>query len=62
MRPRIVLADEPTSHQDAASEALVVRALQQAVAHGTACLVATHSEELAGAFDRTLAIADGRIV
>lgn len=59
--PRLLLADEPTSHQDARSEALVVRALHEAAAGGTCCLVATHSAELAEALDRTIAIADGRV-
>ena len=59
--PRVLLADEPTSHQDAGSEALVVRALHEAAADGTACLVATHSVELASALDRTIEITDGKL-
>ena len=62
VRPRVLLADEPTSHQDAGSALAVVRALRDAAEWGTACLVATHDEEVAGLCDETLALASGRVV
>jgi putative ABC transport system ATP-binding protein len=60
--PKALLADEPTSHQDAGSAALVWRALDEACADGTACLVATHDEAAASHADRVWRIEDGRIV
>jgi putative ABC transport system ATP-binding protein len=61
-RPAALLADEPTSHQDAGSAALVWGALDAACADGTACLVATHDEAAAGHGDRVWRIEDGAIV
>ena len=59
-RPTALLADEPTSHQDAASAALVWRALDAACADGTACLVATHDEAASTHADRVWRMEDGR--
>ena len=61
VRPRVLLADEPTGHQDAGSALAVVRALRDAAEEGTACLVATHDEEVAGLCDETLALTSGRV-
>ena len=61
-RPKALLADEPTSHQDAGSAALVWSALDAACAEGTACLVATHDEAATLHADRVWRIEDGRIV
>jgi len=62
VEPQILLADEPTGHQDAGSALAVVRALRDAAERGTACLVATHDEEFAGLCDETYAMAGGRLV
>jgi putative ABC transport system ATP-binding protein len=59
-RPEALLADEPTSHQDARSAELVWSALVAACDRGTTCLVATH-EEHAPFADRLWRISDGRI-
>lgn len=61
IRPAALLADEPTSHQDAASARRVWSALADAAADGTACLVATHDATAAAHADRVWHIADGRI-
>jgi ABC-type lipoprotein export system ATPase subunit len=61
-RPAALLADEPTSHQDAGSAARVWGALDAACADGTACLVATHDEKAARQADRVWRIEDGAIV
>jgi putative ABC transport system ATP-binding protein len=45
IRPRVLLVDEPTSHQDGASAERVWSALAQATEEGTACLVATHEPD-----------------
>jgi ABC-type lipoprotein export system ATPase subunit len=60
LSPRVVLADEPTGHQDTTWARAVLQALRRAAAEGTCCLVATHDEEVARGFDRVLAMADGR--
>ncbi len=62
LHPRVLLADEPTGHQDAASALAVARALRAAADSGTACLVATHDRELADLFDSTYSLAGGRLV
>jgi ABC-type lipoprotein export system ATPase subunit len=61
VEPTLLIADEPTAHQDEASTALVLGALRDAAEAGTACLVATHSEEVIGSVDRVLPIRDGRV-
>jgi putative ABC transport system ATP-binding protein len=45
--PAVLLADEPTSHQDAGWRDAVWRLLVDAAESGTACIVATHEEEIA---------------
>ena len=61
LSPTLVLADEPTGHQDAVSERRVLDAFGHAAANGAACLIATHNETLAPRLDRVLAMADGRL-
>ena len=60
-RPALLLADEPTSHQDARSAERVWDAIDDARARGTACLVATHDTAVAGRGDRVWEIAGGRL-
>lgn len=45
LRPHILLVDEPTSHQDAASAERVWALLAWAAEQGTACFVATHEPD-----------------
>ncbi len=61
-RPRLLLADEPTGHQDEDATAVVRSPLRQAAAEGTACLIATHDPELLDIADRVVTLADGRVV
>lgn len=42
LSPRVLLVDEPTSHQDADHAEIVWASLRAAASAGTACLVATH--------------------
>lgn len=58
-RPRVLVADEPTGHQDATWAVGVFRALRRASEERTACLVATHNEESLKYVDRVLTIRDG---
>ena len=60
--PRLLLADEPTGHQDSGWAARVLEALRAAAAYGTTCLVATHNEEALPFTDRVLRIRDGVIM
>jgi putative ABC transport system ATP-binding protein len=61
LRPRLLLADEPTGHQDAMWARGVFGCLRAAAADGTACLVATHNEEVSGYFDEVVRMANGRV-
>jgi putative ABC transport system ATP-binding protein len=61
VRPRLLLADEPTGHQDADWATATLDALRALATRGSCCLVATHSQELLAGADRVLAISDGRL-
>jgi putative ABC transport system ATP-binding protein len=62
LQPTVLLADEPTSHQDADWRDAVWRQLLRATAEGTACLVATHEEEASRYATRLWAIAGGNVI
>ena len=57
----VLLADEPTAHQDTASAERVFAALRRAADAGTAVIVATHNPEVIRHLDRVLTMADGRL-
>ncbi|MCW2964553.1 MAG: hypothetical protein JWO17_1805 [Actinomycetia bacterium] len=59
---RLLLVDEPTSHQDRQSAELVWSALSDAAAAGTACLVATHEPDARVRADVAWEIEGGRVV
>ena len=61
LSPTLVLADEPTGHQDAVSERRVLDALGRAAADGASCLIATHNVALTPRLDRVFEMADGRL-
>ena len=61
LRPRLLIADEPTGHQDAGWVDRIFGTLQEAVALGTCCIVATHDEGLTAFADRIVPMSDGRI-
>ena len=63
MRPRLVLADEPTGNLDTASADTVFELLREINARdATAFLVVTHDPRLAARCDRVIELVDGRIV
>jgi ABC-type lipoprotein export system ATPase subunit len=59
--PQLVVADEPTSHQDQAHAAAVAGSLRRAVEHGGACLVSSHDPVVIDHADRVITMIDGRI-
>ena len=61
--PKLILADEPTGNLDGATGRQVIDLLFAAQArHGTTLVLITHDAELAGKCQRTIHLADGRIV
>jgi putative ABC transport system ATP-binding protein len=61
LEPRVLLADEPSGHQDAEWAARVFQAFRWIAGKGTSCLVATHSQEFLKLVDRTVTMRDGRL-
>ena len=62
LRPRVLLADEPTGNLDSASGAEVVALLEGLNAQGTALMVVTHDADLGRRARRRLRMVDGEIV
>lgn len=58
-RPKLLLADEPTSHQDAARKRLVFARLAEHKERGGCCLVSTHDPDTLAFCDRILGIDSG---
>lgn len=62
MEPALLLADEPTGNLDAASGKRVFALLHDLCKNlGLAVVMVTHNMDLAGAMDRCLTLADGRL-
>jgi len=61
-RPRLLLADEPTSQLDHASGERVVELLADAANDGVTVLVVTHDRAVAERMSRTVTMRDGRII
>ena len=59
LRPTVLLADESTSDLDAANRELMIAALREEAARGTAVVLATHDPEAAAETDATLALDEG---
>ncbi len=57
--PRVLVADEPTSHQDEANVIRVLAALHETTRTGSAVLVATHDPRVIAQGDRVLLSQDG---
>jgi putative ABC transport system ATP-binding protein len=60
--PSILVADEPTCHQDRGWTERVLSAIRETCDSGTACIMATHDPSARSALDRRLEMHDGRIV
>lgn len=59
--PSVVIADEPTSHQDAERTLLVVAAFREIAESGAAILLTTHDPRVIELCDRQIQIAHGRV-
>lgn len=57
--PQLLVADEPTSHQDEANVERVVAVLHEVAQSGSGVLVATHDERVIEHCDRILRMRDG---
>ena len=57
--PRLLVADEPTSHQDEANVHRVVAALHETAQNGSGVFVATHDPRVIDRCDRVLRMRDG---
>ena len=63
LRPRLILADEPTGNLDTVSADEVFSLLREFNRdHGSACLIVTHDPRLAARCDRIIELVDGRLV
>ncbi len=61
LSPKIVLADEPTAHQDAGWTEVIFTAFRHLVRAGSVCLIATHNPETWEYADRILSMHDGEL-
>jgi putative ABC transport system ATP-binding protein len=61
VKPDVLLADEPTAHQDERSMQRVLDAIRSVVGFDKACLVASHSAEVLTRADRVVEMRDGVI-
>lgn len=61
-RPTLLVADEPTGHQDRARVDVVIAALRQHAHRGAAVLISSHDPRVIDLADRVVTLADGRIV
>jgi len=61
LSPRLLVADEPSCHQDRGWTVEVLALIQRASQQGTACLAATHDEAIVRHLDRVLSMEDGTV-
>jgi putative ABC transport system ATP-binding protein len=63
MKPRVLLADEPTGNLDSEASARVVQLFREiGERHKTTIVMVTHSREVASTAHRTIAMRDGKVV
>jgi putative ABC transport system ATP-binding protein len=59
--PRVILADEPTGEVDSVTEQRVLDLLREHAERGLAIIVVTHSDAVAAAANRVVAMLDGQV-
>ncbi|MDJ0770176.1 MAG: ATP-binding cassette domain-containing protein [Ilumatobacter sp.] len=59
--PMLLVADEPTAHQDEQHGDAVMETLREVASSGGAVLVATHDERILGVVDRIVRMLDGHL-
>lgn len=62
LHPPLVLADEPSSHQDARSARAVLSVLRDVCRRGGSVLLTSHDDDVLALSDRVLRITEGRVV
>ena len=62
IRPRLLLADEPTAEQDPEHRTLALEAILAEAQRGAIVVLATHDPEIAAHCDRELGLSDGHLV
>ncbi len=61
LRPSVILADEPTAHQDAGWTDVLFAAMRDLARDGSAFLIATHNPDTWHHADRVLSMRDGEL-
>lgn len=61
LNPDLLVADEPTSHQDDSRAAAIFMLIGELAAKGSCCVVATHDRDMARYVDRVIEMRDGKI-
>lgn len=61
LRPQLVLADEPTAHQDHGFADVVMACLREHAAAGGSCVLVSHHRHALEHADRVLSMSDGRL-
>jgi len=61
LSPTLLLADEPTAHQDSGWTDAIFARFRELLRAGGACLIATHNPETWGYADRVLSMHDGHL-
>jgi putative ABC transport system ATP-binding protein len=61
LHPKLVVADEPVSHQNRSWAEAMMALLRELADAGTACILATHDEVAVAAADRVVQLHDGRL-
>ena len=61
LSPTLLLADEPTAHQDSGWTDAIFARFRELLRGGGACLIATHNPETWGYADRVLSMHDGHL-
>jgi putative ABC transport system ATP-binding protein len=60
--PPVILADEPTGNLDSQTGAAVMRLFSMLASEGRTVVVVTHERDLSGLIDRSVELADGRVI